>query len=58
MTLTADFLESEAKPASRFFYNTFVNHYDPVLETQDPPQLLINCDGQAGTGSLKTQSYN
>lgn len=38
----------------RLFYDTFVDHYKAILDGQDPPQLLINCDGQAGTGKTHT----
>jgi hypothetical protein len=34
--------------------STLVNHYEEELGDLTPPQLLVNCDGKAGTGRTHT----
>ena len=41
-------------PEQRVFYDTLVNHYEEELGGLTPPQLLVNCDGKAGTGRTHT----
>jgi ATP-dependent DNA helicase PIF1 len=40
----------QLNPRQRLLYETVVNHYMDVVQFRNPPQLLINLDGKAGTG--------
>jgi hypothetical protein len=41
-------------PEQRVFYDTLVDRYKEDLHCLNPLQLLINCDGKAGTGKPHT----
>jgi len=46
----ADEVVAGLSPHQRLLYDTFVGHYQQVLDGQAPPQLLVQVDGKGGTG--------
>ncbi|KAH9897522.1 hypothetical protein F4778DRAFT_783100 [Xylariomycetidae sp. FL2044] len=46
----ADQLRDTLNPEQRVIFDMYEHHYGQVLAGDNPPALMVNCDGSAGSG--------